>query len=30
MKKDIHYADDARKELLKGVETVANVVKVTM
>ena len=30
MKKDIHYADDARKELLKWVETVANVVKVTM
>jgi len=30
MKKDIHYADDARKTLLKGVETVANVVKVTM
>ncbi len=30
MKKDIHYADDARKQLLKWVETVANVVKVTM
>ena len=30
MNKDIHYADDARKTLLKGVETVANVVKVTM
>ena len=30
MKKDIHYSDDARKELLKWVETVANVVKVTM
>ena len=30
MKKDIYYADDARKELLKWVETVANVVKVTM
>ena len=30
MKKDIHYADDARKKLLKWVETVANVVKVTM
>ena len=30
MKKDIHYADDARKVLLKWVETVANVVKVTM
>ena len=30
MKKDIHYADDARKGLIKGVEAVANVVKVTM
>lgn len=30
MKKDIHYAEDARKGLLTGVETVANVVKVTM
>lgn len=30
MKKDIHYAEDARKWLLSGVETVANVVKVTM
>ncbi|MDD2537326.1 MAG: chaperonin GroEL [Candidatus Absconditabacteria bacterium] len=30
MTKVIHYADDARKGLLKGVEEVTNVVKVTM
>ena len=30
MKKDIHYADNARKLLLEGVEIVNNVVKVTM
>jgi chaperonin GroEL (HSP60 family) len=30
MKKDIHYADEARKLLLEGVEIVNNVVKVTM
>lgn len=30
MTKDIHYSEDARKWLLKWVETVANVVKVTM
>ena len=30
MTKNIKYADDARKQLLKWVETVANVVKVTM
>ncbi|MBO4204025.1 chaperonin GroEL [bacterium] len=30
MKKEIHFAEDARKDLLSGVETVNNVVKVTM
>lgn len=30
MKKDIHFAEDARKTLLSGVEVVHNVVKVTM
>ena len=30
MKKDIHYADTARKLLLEGVEIVNNVVKVTL
>ena len=30
MTKNIKYADDARKQLLKWIETVANVVKVTM